>query len=96
MLYQTPDDILHMEGSPHSALEWCQKQYDLYADTHGSDNLVIRSKSTTVILKRRHSFVLGVVVGVVVTWVVLKTPSFFSTVIKRGSSSSSSRRAIKR
>lgn len=63
MLYSTPDEILHVEETAEGALDWCQRQYDL-ADTHGSDNLVIQARNTTLIFKRRHSFLLGMVVGV--------------------------------
>lgn len=62
MLYGEPDDILHVEETAEGALAWCQKQYEL-ADTHGSENLVIQARNTTLIFKRRHSFLLGMAVG---------------------------------
>lgn len=62
MLYGEPDEILHVEETAEGALAWCQKQYEL-ADTHGSDNLVIQARNTTLIFKRRHSFLLGIVIG---------------------------------
>ena len=74
MLYGTPDELLHVEPDPESALAWCQKQYDTYAETHGSDNLVIKARSTTLIFKRRHSFLIGMAVGGLAALVILRPP----------------------
>lgn len=68
MLYTSPDDTLHVETTVQGALDWCAKKVEaLKAEGKGagSDAVVLQSRTTTFIFRRRHSFLLGMAVGAV-------------------------------
>jgi hypothetical protein len=66
MLYTSPDDTLHVEATVAGALEWCAQKVEALAKEGrgtGSDAVVLQSRTTTFIFRRRHSFMLGVALG---------------------------------
>lgn len=68
MLYASPDDTLHVEATVEGALAWCATRVAaLQAEGKGagSDAVVLQSRTTTFIFRRRHSFLLGMAVGAV-------------------------------
>ncbi len=67
MLYTSPDDTLHVEATVAGALAWCEQKVEALAANKdrgtGSDAVVLQSRTTTFIFRRRHSFLLGMAVG---------------------------------
>lgn len=70
ILYSTPDDTMHVESTVKGALTWCAgkvKALREAGEATGSDAVVLQGRTTTFIFQRRHSFVVGVLVGFVGT-----------------------------
>ena len=68
ILYSTPDDTMHVEATVKGALTWCAgkvKALKEAGEATGSDAVVLQARTTTIIFQRRHSFLVGVLVGFV-------------------------------
>lgn len=68
ILYATPDDTMHVEDTVKGALAWCARKVKALRDAGevmGSDAVVLQARTMTFIFRRRHSFMVGLVVGFV-------------------------------
>lgn len=66
ILYATPDDTMHVETTAQGALSWCTKRVQAQREAGGAlggDALVLQGRTRTFIFQRRHSFLVGLVLG---------------------------------
>jgi hypothetical protein len=86
ILYATPDDTMHVETTVKGALSWSAlkvKALKEAGEATGSDAVVLQARTTTFIFHRRHSFLVGVLVGFVGAVLTVGEATLFSQLVKK-------------
>jgi hypothetical protein len=86
ILYATPDDTMHVEATVKGALAWCALKVKALKDAGevtGSDAVVLQARTTTFIFQRRHSFLVGVLVGFVGALLTVGEAALFTQLWKK-------------